>query len=104
MPHNDEESDIELEVPIQKLVHASVAYCRVPPKKIPRPTVRNDVTWVLSYAGQDIQNYSTYLSHRGIHRKGPIRLQLGSNYRTLPKPYYSLPLRININSISRLLR
>ena len=102
MPHNDEESDIELEVPIPKLVHANIPHCDI--RKIPPPVIRNDVTWVLSYAGQDIQNYSTYLSHRGIHREGPIRLQLGSNCRTLPKPYYSPPLRININSILRLLR
>jgi hypothetical protein len=74
--------------------------------------IRHDLYWLLNSASNRIYNYSTYLDHRGVQRKGPIQLRLGSvpgdsakqrHYPSFPKPYYSPYLRVNIKAISRIL-
>jgi hypothetical protein len=111
MPAEQEDDEIEVEheefpLPIPVLPKRSVKEQRRP---LP---IRHDLTWLLNYASSRIYNYSTYLDHRGIHRKGPIQL-LGPipedptkqrHFCPLPKPYYSPYLRVNIRAISRILR
>ncbi|KAF9527030.1 hypothetical protein CPB83DRAFT_857021 [Crepidotus variabilis] len=61
---------------------------------------RHDITWVLRFASDDLLSFSTYLSQRGIHRKGSSWMSRLNGQHTnsplLPASYYAPSLRANI--------
>lgn len=109
-----DEEDVIVEIEHEDFPLPTPALPKRVSKEQRRPLpIRHDLSWLLNYAPNRIFNYSTYLNHRGILRKGPIQLQLRHIpddtakqrcFLPLPKPYYSPCLRVNIRAISRILR